>query len=144
VKLAVLVALLVLIAGASIVLNRRFAPVASTAAPATSPAASEAILGVNDLMKNVDRHKREVRVQGVVSAVAAQSQSLALIDSREAKECGVEGGCAELLLPVHWAGAMPKVGQSVQLSGSVQESGGKLLFAAKALAVTTSQPAEAR
>lgn len=139
-KLSVLVALVVLIAGGGILLSRRSAPGDSAAAPA----ASQSVLAVNDLMKNVDRHKGELRVRGVVNAVAPENQSLSLIDSREAKECGPASCCPKLVLPVRWTGAMPTVGQSVQVSGSVQESGGKLLFAAGTLEAAAPNPGESK
>lgn len=141
-KLVMLSVLLVAIAGIALWMAWGQPTLSSVASPATAPAAS--VLGVNEMMKNVDRHRGHVRLQGVVSAVAPQNQSLALIDTSEAKACGAAGGCAELTLPVRWTGAMPTVGQSILLSGSVEESNGKLLFAAQTLVVATTRPEEDR
>jgi hypothetical protein len=73
-----------------------------------------------------------VRVEGVVSAVAATEQSLTLIDVAELKRCGVVT-CAPLSLPVRWNGPMPAVPDVVRLTGEVQDHQGKLVFLASAL-----------
>lgn len=94
--------------------------------------ASKAVLGVETLMRAPDRYPGRVRVEGVVSAVAAKQQTLALIDTREFQQCGTVD-CAELALPVRWTGPMPAVRQTIRVEGQVQEAGGKLVFVARRL-----------
>lgn len=100
------------------------------------PAPAKAALGVEALMKNVERHRGHmVSVEGVVSSVSASDHMLGLIDFREFRECGLEG-CAELTLPVRWAGAIPVAGQAARVEGEVREADGKLVFVARALEKT--------
>ena len=102
----------------------------------TPPVPAKAAMGVEALMKNVERHRGHiVSVQGVVSAVSASDHMLGLIDFREFQECGLDG-CAELTLPVRWGGAMPAAGQAARIEGEVREAGGKLVFVARALEKT--------
>ncbi len=82
-------------------------------------------------MRHVDQHRGRVEVEGVVASEPA-NQSLALIDRKEFVECGLKG-CTNLVLPVRWAGSMPKAGQAIRLHGRVQETGGKLIFVADSL-----------
>lgn len=89
-------------------------------------------LGVEELMKNVDRYPGTVRVEGVVREVSAGQPELALIDIREFQECGISK-CNELVLPVHWLGPMPSVEDVVRLEGEVRETSGKLAFVARNL-----------
>ena len=105
-----------------------------SAKPPASAAASKtnAALGVENFMKNVDRYSGEVRVEGVVSAVSTTNQMLGLIDVREFQTCGLEK-CAELTLPVRWTGAMPTVGQAFRADGEAQKEKGKLVFVARTL-----------
>ena len=90
------------------------------------------VVGVETLMKNVDEHPGVLRVEGVVSAVSAERQSLTLIDTRELEECGVTT-CAEFKLPVRWKGPMPAVRDVVRVEGEVQERDGKRVFVATGL-----------
>ena len=99
--------------------------------PATQTASASAI-GVDEFMRNVDRHRGTVSVVGVVSSASAERQVVALIDSKEFAECGTTN-CASLTLPVRWAGPMPVVQKTVRVEGEVRETGGKLLFIANAL-----------
>lgn len=90
-----------------------------------------AVLGVEALMRDVDRHRGPVRVKGVVSAVAAQGRTFALIDLREFEACGL-ANCA-LTLPVRWTGDMPAVRDVVVVNGDVREADGKLVFVASTM-----------
>lgn len=99
-------------------------------AATTSP--SQTSLGVDDLMRNIDRHRGPVTVVGVVSASSADKQAVTLIDTKEFAECGVTN-CASLALPVRWAGPAPAVEKKVRVNGEVRESDGKLVFVATAL-----------
>jgi hypothetical protein len=103
------------------------APSAKT--PPAESAKTNAVLGVENFMKNVERYRGNVRVEGVVVAVSVTNQTLGLIDMREFQTCGLEG-CA-LSLPVRWTGTMPAIGQAVRTDGQVQEAKGKLVFVAR-------------
>ena len=96
--------------------------------PAPSPSPVR-VLGVEEFMKHVDQHRGEVQVAGIVSTVAPTRKTLALIDSKEFKECGVVT-CAAFTLPVKWDGEMPSVKDSVQIRGKAEEVDGKLIFVA--------------
>ncbi|MBI2840629.1 MAG: hypothetical protein HYX75_20120 [Acidobacteria bacterium] len=112
-----------------------YSNVASRSDPKLSGSVSvsrnDPILGVDALMKDVDRHREKVQIEGVVSAVSADKQTLALIDLREFQLCGIDD-CA-LTLPVLWTGAMPSVKDLVKVEGRVRQSEGKLIFVASAL-----------
>ena len=92
----------------------------NSAPPATPPPAAKSsstnvVLGVENFMKNVDRYRGNVRVEGVVITVSATNQMLGLIDVREFQTCGLEQ--CSLSLPVRWTGTMPAVGQAVHADG---------------------------
>jgi hypothetical protein len=95
-------------------------------------ASRQAILGVDEFMKNVDRYRGKVSLEGVVSAVAPEQQAISLIDSGEFQACEVTT-CAQLTLPVQWRGPMPDVRDLVRVEGQAQEMKGKLIFAADKL-----------
>lgn len=107
---------------------------APASTPAAQPEAKEAPkpLGVDELMKDVDKHRGEIDVEGIVSAAAKGRVSL--IDTGEVEKCGVTT-CAELTLPVEWAGKSPEVKQRIRVHGKVTEAKGKLVFAADKLEV---------
>ena len=90
------------------------------------------VIGVEALMHDVDRYRGTLQVEGAVSAASAETQTLALIDTKELERCGVTT-CAPLSLPVRWTGTLPAVGQLVRIEGSVSESDGKLVFIAQTL-----------
>jgi hypothetical protein len=96
-----------------------------------SPEAHKTV-GVDELMKNVDRYSGEITVLGVVSAVSDKGGRLSLIDYEEYKRCRVVT-CSLLTLPVSWKGKMPIVMDVVQARGSVEEEGEKLVFVAESL-----------
>jgi len=98
----------------------------------------DVLLGVDQLMKNVDQYKGTIRVEGVVSFVSPQTEMLALIDSKEYVKCGVVT-CSILTLPVHWKGAMPSVRHTVRVKGTVKERKGKLILEALELEDTAPQ-----
>ncbi len=101
--------------------------------PAEGTALSpQAVSGVDDFMKNVDRYRGKVSLEGVVSAVATGQQAVSLIDAKEFQACGVTT-CAQLTLPVQWGGPMPAVGDLVRVTGQAQEVKGKLRFVADKL-----------
>ncbi|MBI5017868.1 MAG: hypothetical protein HZB55_20545 [Deltaproteobacteria bacterium] len=103
--------------------------VEKTPAPA---AKAGTILEVSTLMREVDKHKGPIRVEGVVSKVFPKEQQLGLMDAAEFKKCG-RVTCADMVLPVRWGGAMPDVKSLVRLDGEIRKSGEKLEFVAKSL-----------
>jgi hypothetical protein len=100
-------------------------------------APGDTVLGVETFMKAASRRHEVVRVEGVVSAVSANTGTFALIDLREFEACGLDD-CA-LRLPVRWTGLMPSVREVVQVEGQVQETEGKHLFVASAIQKVTPQ-----
>ncbi len=113
--------------------------------PAVEAVAAQSgiVLGVDELMKNVDRYRGTVLLQGVVSAVSPEQQALSLIDTREFQACGVIT-CAPLTLPVRWTGPMPSPRDLVRLEGEVQQVSGKLIFNARALEKVPATPEETK
>ena len=92
-----------------------------------------AVLGVDQLIKEVDRHKGLIRVEGIVTAVAPDKQMMALVDVEQFKKCGVLVCPTYLILPVRWVGTMPSLKDAVMIEGQVKERGGKLVFEAQNL-----------
>jgi hypothetical protein len=80
----------------------------------------QAVSGVDDFMKNVDRYRGKVSLEGVVSAVAPEQQAVSLVDAKEFQSCGVTT-CAQLALPVQWRGPMLAVGALVRVEGQVRK-----------------------
>jgi hypothetical protein len=93
---------------------------------------TEAVIGVDELMRHVDRYRGVLLVEGIVNFVLPKDHTLSLIDPKEFKECGVTT-CASLQLPVRWGGAMPGAQDLVRVRGQVQEAAGKLIFIAQSL-----------
>ncbi len=87
----------------------------------------QAVSGIDEFMKNVDRYQGKVSLKGVVSALAPEQQTISLIDAQEFQSCGVTT-CAQLTLPVQWRGPMPAVSDLVRVEGQTQEVNGKLMF----------------
>ncbi len=94
------------------------------------------VLGVDDFMKNVDRYRGKVSLEGVVSTVAPEQKAVSLVDAKEFQACGVTT-CAQLTLPVQWRGPMPAVRDLVRIEGQAQEINGKLIFVADKLEKVT-------
>jgi hypothetical protein len=92
----------------------------------------QALLGVDEFMKNVDRYRDKVSLEGIVSAIVPEQQADSLIDAKEFQACGVTT-CAQLTLPVQWRGPMPIIGDLVRVEGQAQEVKGKLMFVADKL-----------
>jgi hypothetical protein len=95
-------------------------------------AAPPKVLGVHEFMKNVERYRGKVSLEGVVSAIAPKQRAISLIDRGELQACGVTT-CASLTLPVQWRGPMPAVRDLVRVEGQAQEVKGKLMFVADKL-----------
>jgi len=95
-------------------------------------ASPKKVLGVDDFMKNVDRYRGKVSLEGVVSAITPEQQVISLIDAKEFQACEVTT-CAQLTLPVQWRGPLPDVRDLVRIEGQAQEVKGKLIFVADKL-----------
>lgn len=91
--------------------NRGTGIPASAAPVATS---TDAVVGVEAFMRAVDSHRGPVRVEGFVANVAPDGRFFTLIDRKEFAECGTQN-CAELALPVQWAGPAPAIKDSSRL-----------------------------
>lgn len=116
-----------------------FTPAALVAGVEKAPAPAAAgvakngpVLDVAALMRDGDKHKGPLRVQGVVSRVFAKEQKLGLIDAAEFKRCGGVT-CADMVLPVQWNGAMPEAKSLIRLEGEIRMTGEKLEFVARSL-----------
>ena len=124
--------------GSLIVLGTAVAAWQSRSEPVSPPKAStigaeQAAIGVDALMQNVDAYLEDmVLVEGVVSAVDADRQTLALIDIGEYWSFRVIT-CADLTLPVRWSGPMPLEREAVQVKGKIQDVKGKLVFVGQKL-----------
>ena len=122
---------LIAIAALSIVLS---GALRVEAGPATlvAPQAPISALGVDQLMKDPEKHPGTLVVDGVVKSASKKDKTLALIDVEEYRKCRVVT-CSLLSLPVRWAGEMPTVLDIVRMEGEVTTVNGKMLFAARKL-----------
>jgi len=139
-KRIILAACAILVAGVGVGLALRAGREAPQAQLAQASPAG--LLGVDEFMRSPDSHPGTVRVQGVVSEVKSEDHLVVLIDSAEWEACG-SVTCAPLSLPVRWTGTLPRVEESVEVSGRVQDESGKLVFVAEHLepaSVTGSEP----
>jgi len=98
---------------------------------ATAPVAVKP-LGVDQLMKEPEKHPGALVVEGVVKTASKRDQSLALIDLEEFRKCKVVT-CSLLAMPVRWGGEMPRVLDIVRVEGEIVTVEGKMLFAARKL-----------
>jgi hypothetical protein len=89
-----------------------------------------AVLGVDQFMKEVDRHKGPISIRGIVTAVVPDKRMMAVVDTDQFKQCGLLQCPSYLVLPVMWSGAMPALKDAVVIQGQIRESGGKLAFEA--------------
>jgi hypothetical protein len=97
-----------------------------------APQPTVSALGVDQLMREPEKHPGAVVVEGVVKTASKKDQSLALIDVEEYRKCKVVT-CSLLALPVRWAGEMPAVLDIVRVEGEITTVSGKMLFAARKL-----------
>lgn len=106
--------------------------VAAGQAAQPAPQATVPALGVDQLMREPEKHPGALVVEGVVKTASKKDQSLALIDVEEYRKCKVVT-CSPLALPVRWAGEMPAVLDVVRVEGEITTVSGKMLFAARKL-----------
>lgn len=99
----------------------------------SEPVAAARALGVEQFMRNAEQYRQStVAIQGVVSSVSTENQLVGLIDTREFKDCKITT-CSALTLPVQWAGAMPQVQETIQVTGTLQQRDGSFVFRAQDL-----------
>jgi hypothetical protein len=100
----------------------------------TSPASSGATT-VNDLASDPSAYLGQVAVVGVVAAVKA-GQGFTIVDKREYAACGLS--CFNepdtRKIPVRWDGPLPKLQQTVRITGVLEKSDRGLVFSAKNVA----------
>jgi len=97
---------------------------------AEASASSKATLGVDEFMKNADRYRGKVSLEGVVGTVVPKEQEITLMDRGKLGVCA----CVQVnLLPVQWCGPMPAMGDLIRIEGQAQEVKGKLMFIADKL-----------
>lgn len=130
-KTSIVIGSLIIVAAATVISQAQTNSPPPAKVPPAESSKTNAVLGVENFMKNVDRYRGEVQVEGVVAVVSATNQMLSLIDTQEFQTCGLEK-CG-LSLPVRWTGTMPTVGQAVRTIGEVQKAKGKLVFVAKSV-----------
>jgi hypothetical protein len=91
-------------------------------------------VSVNDLAAKPGEHLGPVQLVGVVAAVA-EGKGFVLVDAREYAACGLsclaEVGTAKI--PVRWAGAAPKLEQTLRVAGTLSRTGQGLSFVAQEL-----------
>ena len=98
---------------------------------AEASASSKATLGVDEFMKNADRYRGKVSLEGAVATVVPREQAITLMDREKLGVCA----CVQVnLLPVQWCGPMPAMGDLIRIEGQAQEVEGKLMFVADKLA----------
>ena len=93
-------------------------------------------VGVRNLMQSPETYHGNIQVSGVVSQVVAESRLFGLIDLEEFKTCQ-KVTCASLILPVHWDGSMPEIGQHLNVFGEIRKDGDHFLFSASHLTLVT-------
>jgi hypothetical protein len=71
----------------------------------------------------------EIVLRGVVAGRNEAAGAFALVDLREYERCGAEA-CADEIVPVRYAGALPDVGRTVRVRGRVRRSDEGMVFAA--------------
>ncbi len=111
----------------------------SSLAEAVAGSNPGAVLGVDQFMKEVDRHKGPISIQGVVTAVVPDKRMIAVVDVEQFKKCGLLQCPSYLVLPVMWSGVMPSLKDAVIIEGQIKESAGKLFFEAKTINKSTSK-----
>ena len=84
------------------------------------PARGAGPVTVGEISCEPERFLGDVKVVAVVGAVRPGEGLFGLVDGNEMQSnCPVE--CADLLLPVSWTGPMPKLGQTVIVTGSIEK-----------------------
>jgi hypothetical protein len=61
-------------------------------------------------------------IHGVVNQVKSNKQLFSVISQKEFKECGIADCNANEQLPVRYQGALPQVGETIEIVGIVKQS----------------------
>ena len=87
------------------------------------PQTGAGIVGVNDLVGKPAEHLGQVHLVGVVAAVS-QGKGFVLVDKREYADCGLScvAEPATKRIPVRWSGDAPKLEQTVQVEGTLNQT----------------------
>lgn len=90
-------------------------------------------LGVEALIENVAAHKGTLRVRGVVGKTVAEKQLFSLVDLSDREELLRTGKTKCVTLPVRWTQTMPARNSIVVVSGTIEDAGGRSVFAAESV-----------
>jgi hypothetical protein len=125
-----------LIAGSFVFVDAGGGPVRRYPIDSAKVSSHTQVIGVDQFMTNVSKYQGPVLIEGIVSGVYPKHQMVALIDKNEFKACGVTctTTCSRLTLPIRWTGPMPRVKETVRVTGQVQQVKQKLIFVASKLA----------
>ncbi len=98
--------------------------------PKTSPSVDSRpreIVTVEQLLQNPKNYPGFLCVEGIVSEVSVEQKMFTIIDNQEFLLCGTTG-CALLTLSVQWLGTMPRIEDTVQVSGEIHSEDRKLVL----------------
>lgn len=96
-----------------------------------APSAPVNPVGVDEFMKSARVGGGSAAIKGAVKAVYPAEKLFGLTDIEKSACCESSSNCVTGILPVKWAGDMPRAGSKVRVIGEVREEGGKLLFVAQ-------------
>jgi hypothetical protein len=97
-------------------------------------------IGVEALMKNVERHKGPLRVRGIVGETIPDKSLFSLVDLSDREELLRTGRTQCVTLPVRWTKELPPVHAVVLVDGEVEELDGRLIFSATGVTSDNEQP----
>jgi hypothetical protein len=100
---------------------------------AGATADTQAVLGVDNAVRNLKPDTTARIVTGVVRTVSPEDKLLTLIDVEEYKTCGLSDCC--LYMPVRWQGEMPKMKDIVTVEGTIEATESGVVFSASKLHV---------
>jgi hypothetical protein len=88
-------------------------------------------LQVDDLRRAGPELGALLTVQGVVDEVRPRSRLVGLADAAEAQDCGPDPceDCTRFVLPVAWQGELPEPGETVTVSGRIEQGTDGLVLA---------------
>lgn len=99
------------------------------------PSAKDGILSVNDIQADPAAYTGTISINGVVSGLSKEDpKTFAIIDTAEAKLCRTVT-CARFYLPVKYDGPAPKIGDEVNVTGALTDTGKGPLFSAQKVEV---------
>ncbi len=89
------------------------------------------VVQVDALAENPDRFKGEIVLRAAVAGVNAPEKVFGVIDAREFETCGRVDCDEEEILPVQFAGNLPKPKTIVRITGRVARNDKGLIFEAR-------------